>query len=304
MPPKGDCKSHTGVKYGSIKQEEEDTEPAPIPTVGDPGNVFSAIVFGAMSAGQASSFAPDYGKAKIAAAKLLQLFDRVPLIDSSSSEGESPSDVAGCVTFKDVKFNYATRPDVPVLQGLSLTVKQGETVALVGNSGCGKSTSVQLLERFYDPLEGEVVSLESCLPVLIDGDLMLLQAIDENIAYGDTSRDVQMSEIIEAAMNANIHNKISSLPLVIWTSKGAQLSGGEKQRVAIVRALVRNPKILLLDEATSALDTENEKVRRSQQYDWIFDGVWFAGSPSGVGQGAERKNIAGHRTSSVDHSEC
>ncbi|ELU04466.1 hypothetical protein CAPTEDRAFT_135774, partial [Capitella teleta] len=237
--------------------------------------VFSAIVFGAMSAGQASSFAPDYGKAKIAAAKIFQLFDRVPLIDSSSPEGESPSDVAGCVTFKDVKFNYPTRPDVPVLQGLSLSVKQGETVALVGSSGCGKSTSVQLLERFYDPLEGEVaidgknirslnlrwlrrqMGIVSQEPVLFDC------TIAENIAYGDTSRDVQMSEIIEAAMNANIHNKISSLPLGYETKtgeKGAQLSGGEKQRVAIARALVRNPKILLLDEATSALDTESEKV--------------------------------------------
>jgi ABC-type multidrug transport system fused ATPase/permease subunit len=237
--------------------------------------VFSTILFGAMSAGQASSFAPDYGKAKTASARLFALFDRVPPIDSSSESGEKLPDVQGAVELRGVRFQYPTRPGVRVLRGLDITVKPGQVVALVGSSGCGKSTAVQLIERFYDPVEGQVllddhpvkelnlqwlrrqIGIVSQEPVLFD------RSIRENIAYGDNFREVEMDEIIEAARKANIHNFIESLPQGYETNvgdKGAQLSGGQKQRIAIARALVRSPKILLLDEATSALDTESEKV--------------------------------------------
>ncbi|XP_012306296.2 phosphatidylcholine translocator ABCB4 isoform X6 [Aotus nancymaae] len=237
--------------------------------------VFSAIVLGAVALGHASSFAPDYAKAKLSAAHLFMLFERQPLIDSYSEEGLKPDKFEGNVTFSEVMFNYPTRPNVPVLQGLSLEVKKGQTLALVGSSGCGKSTVVQLLERFYDPLAGTVLLdgqeakklnvqwLRAQLGIVSQEPILFDCSIAENIAYGDNSRVVSQDEIVSAAKAANIHHFIETLPHKYKTrvgDKGTQLSGGQKQRIAIARALIRQPQILLLDEATSALDTESEKV--------------------------------------------
>lgn len=237
--------------------------------------VFSAIVFGAMAVGQVSSFAPDYAKAKVSAAHIIMIIEKVPLIDSYSTEGLKLNTLEGNVTFNEVMFNYPTRPDIPVLQGLSLQVKKGQTLALVGSSGCGKSTVVQLLERFYDPLAGTVLIdgkeikhlnvqwLRAQLGIVSQEPILFDCSIGENIAYGDNSRVVSQEEIEWAAKEANIHHFIETLPDKYNTrvgDKGAQLSGGQKQRIAIARALVRQPQILLLDEATSALDTESEKV--------------------------------------------
>uniref|UniRef100_A0A4X2M929 P-type phospholipid transporter n=1 Tax=Vombatus ursinus TaxID=29139 RepID=A0A4X2M929_VOMUR len=237
--------------------------------------VFSAIVFGAMALGHASSFAPDYAKAKLSAAHLFMLFEREPLIDSYSEAGLKPAKFEGNVSFNEVVFNYPTRPNVPVLQGLTLEVKKGQTLALVGSSGCGKSTVVQLLERFYDPLAGQVLLdgqetkklnvqwLRAQLGIVSQEPILFDYSIAENIAYGNNSRLVSQEEIVNAAKAANIHPFIETLPEKYETrvgDKGTQLSGGQKQRIAIARALIRNPQILLLDEATSALDTESEKV--------------------------------------------
>ncbi|KAF6034284.1 ABCB11 [Bugula neritina] len=179
------------------------------------------------------------------------------------------------IEFKDAVFHYPTRPTVKVLKQLCVSVEPGQTLALVGSSGCGKSTTVQLIERFYDADEGEVkvgdrdvknlnvawlrtqIGLVSQEPILFD------RSIAENIKYGANHREVTMDEVIQAATKANIHQFISDLPLGYETrvgDKGTQLSGGQKQRVAIARAMVRNPTILLLDEATSALDSESEAV--------------------------------------------
>ncbi|CAH1238854.1 ABCB1 [Branchiostoma lanceolatum] len=237
--------------------------------------VLGAIIFGAMAIGQASSFAPDYAKAKTSATKMFQLFDRQPAIDSSSEEGEKPSSCEGEVSFRDVQFAYPTREKVTVLKQFSTSVRPGETLALVGSSGCGKSTSVQLLERFYDALAGNVMIdgkdirtlniqwLRKQMGIVSQEPILFNTTIRENIAYGDNEREVTHAEIEAAAQAANIHSFIISLPDGYETNtgeKGTQLSGGQKQRIAIARALVRNPKILLLDEATSALDTESEKV--------------------------------------------
>ncbi|XP_041524050.1 multidrug resistance protein 2 isoform X3 [Microtus oregoni] len=237
--------------------------------------VFSAVVFGAMAAGSASSFAPDYAKAKVAASHIIMIIEKVPEIDSYGTEGLKPNWLEGNVKFNDVMFNYPTRPDIPVLQGLSLEVKKGQTLALVGSSGCGKSTVVQLLERFYDPRAGTVFLdgkeakqlnvqwLRAHLGIVSQEPILFDCSIAENIAYGDNSRVVSQDEIERAAKEANIHHFIESLPDKYSTrvgDKGTQLSGGQKQRIAIARALVRQPRILLLDEATSALDTESEKV--------------------------------------------
>ncbi|XP_069504489.1 ATP-dependent translocase ABCB1 isoform X2 [Ambystoma mexicanum] len=236
--------------------------------------VFSAIVFGAMALGQTSSFAPDYAKAMMSASHMFMLFERQPAIDSYSEEGEKPM-FDGNVAFKDVMFNYPTRPDVQVLQGLTVKVKKGQTLALVGSSGCGKSTSVQLLERFYDPHSGQLLLdglnvkdlniqwLRAQMGIVSQEPMLFDCSISENIAYGDNDRKVPFEEVEAAAKAANIHSFIETLPNGYNTSvgdKGTQLSGGQKQRIAIARALVRKPKLLLLDEATSALDTESEKV--------------------------------------------
>ncbi|XP_010631198.1 ATP-dependent translocase ABCB1-like isoform X3 [Fukomys damarensis] len=237
--------------------------------------VFSTMVYGAMAVGQVSSLAPDYAKAKVSAAHIIRIIEQVPAIDSYSTEGLKPNMLEGDVTFSDVVFKYPTRPDIPVLQGLSLQVKKGQTLALVGSSGCGKSTAVQLLERFYDPLAGTVLVdgkeiqqlnvqwLRAQLGIVSQEPILFDCSIGENIAYGDNSRTVSQEEIVKAAKEANIHQFIKSLPDKYNTrvgDKGTQLSGGQKQRIAIARALVRQPRILLLDEATSALDTESEKV--------------------------------------------
>uniref|UniRef100_A0AAY5KWK8 ATP-binding cassette sub-family B member 5 n=1 Tax=Esox lucius TaxID=8010 RepID=A0AAY5KWK8_ESOLU len=237
--------------------------------------VISAMLYGAMAVGEANSFTPNYAKAKISASHLMMLINREPAIDNCSQEGETPDHFDGNVCFEGVRFNYPSRPDLAVLQGLDLKVQKGQTLALVGSSGCGKSTTIQLLERFYDPLQGTVrldnrnakklnihwlrlqMGIVSQEPVLFDCSLA------ENIAYGDNTRKVSMKEIQSAAEAANIHSFIDQLPQKYDTQagdKGTQLSGGQKQRIAIARAILRNPKVLLLDEATSALDTESERV--------------------------------------------
>uniref|UniRef100_A0A6Q2XFW8 ABC-type xenobiotic transporter n=1 Tax=Esox lucius TaxID=8010 RepID=A0A6Q2XFW8_ESOLU len=237
--------------------------------------VFSVIIFAAMNIGESSSFAPDFGKAKTAAARIIKLLEKDPEIDIYSEEGKKPSDFAGNIEFRGIHFAYPTRQNVKVLQGLNVSVGPGQTLALVGESGCGKSTSVQLLERFYNPAEGQVLVdgqdaktlnlawLRSQLGLVSQEPILFDCTITENIQYGDNSRVVSQAEIEEAAKKANIHDFIMGLPEKYNTSvgdKGTQMSGGQKQRIAIARALVRQPKILLLDEATSALDTESEKI--------------------------------------------
>ncbi|KAG6252487.1 hypothetical protein E4U49_007718 [Claviceps purpurea] len=236
---------------------------------------FMAVIFGAQSAGSIFSFAPDMGKAHHAAAELKTLFDRQPTIDSWSTEGERLPHVDGTLEFRDVHFRYPTRANVPVLRGLNLTVRPGQYVALVGASGCGKSTTIALLERFYDPLFGGIfvdnkeisglnindyrshIALVSQEPTLYQG------TIRDNIVLGSANEEVTDQAVEHACREANIYDFIISLPEGFNTvvgSKGALLSGGQKQRVAIARALIRDPKILLLDEATSALDSESEHV--------------------------------------------
>ncbi|XP_035227144.1 ATP-dependent translocase ABCB1-like isoform X2 [Stegodyphus dumicola] len=237
--------------------------------------VIEAVILGTAMVGQAVAFAPDYQKAKVAAVRIFKLLDIKPSIDIFSTAGRVLDDVKGYIRFKNVRFNYPSRPRVKILRGLNLEIEPGQTVALVGSSGCGKSTCIQLLERFYDAQQGDVMLDDACVKDmnisnlrshigLVSQEPVLFScSLAENIAYGDNSRKVEMHEIIAAARQANIHNFIASLPQGYDTpvgDKGAQLSGGQKQRIAIARALLRNPKILLLDEATSALDAESEKV--------------------------------------------
>ncbi|KAF5617616.1 ATP-binding protein cassette subfamily B (MDR TAP) member 1 [Fusarium tjaetaba] len=236
---------------------------------------FMAIIFGAQSSGTIFSFAPDMGKAHHAAGELKKLFDRQPVVDTWSNTGARLSHVEGTLEFRDVHFRYPTRPEQPVLRGLNLTVRPGQYIALVGASGCGKSTTIALLERFYDPLSGGVfidgheistlnvndyrshIALVSQEPTLYQG------TIKENILLGTAREDVPDEDVEFACREANIYDFVISLPdgfNTVVGSKGTLLSGGQKQRIAIARALIRDPKILLLDEATSALDSESEHV--------------------------------------------
>uniref|UniRef100_A0A3P9IED0 Bile salt export pump n=1 Tax=Oryzias latipes TaxID=8090 RepID=A0A3P9IED0_ORYLA len=237
--------------------------------------VISAIVTSGTALGRASSYTPDYAKAKISAARFFQLLDRMPTISVYSDKGDKWNNFQGNIEFIDCKFTYPTRPDIQVLNGLTVSVKPGQTLAFVGSSGCGKSTSVQLLERFYDPDHGRVLIdghdskhvnvpyLRSKIGIVSQEPILFDCSIAENIKYGDNSREMSMDEVILAAKKAQLHDFVTALPEQYNTnvgSQGSQLSRGQKQRIAIARAIIRDPKILLLDEATSALDTESEKT--------------------------------------------
>ncbi|TMS37558.1 hypothetical protein L596_004463 [Steinernema carpocapsae] len=230
--------------------------------------VLFAISFTSGSLGFASAYFPEYIKAKFAAGIIFKMLREKPKIDGLSKNGKKPQ-ISGRVHFKDLHFAYPERPGVQILKGLDLTVEPGQTLALVGPSGCGKSTVISLLERFYDPMDGQVMvdstNLCEINPGHIRSQMALVsqEPIRENIIYGLDASQISDSQIDEVVRLANIHKFISELPDGLNTrvgEKGTQLSGGQKQRIAIARALIRKPKILLLDEATSALDTESEKI--------------------------------------------
>uniref|UniRef100_A0A8C4V954 Bile salt export pump n=1 Tax=Falco tinnunculus TaxID=100819 RepID=A0A8C4V954_FALTI len=237
--------------------------------------VISAVVTSGTALGRASSYTPNYAKAKTSAARFFELVDRLPDISVYSEKGEKWDDFKGSIEFLNCKFTYPSRPDIQVLKGLSVAVKPGQTLAFVGSSGCGKSTSVQLLERFYDPETGSVLIdgrdtkkinvqfLRSKIGIVSQEPVLFDCSIADNIKYGSNTKEATMEEVIEVAQKAQLHDFVMSLPDKYETNVGAQgsqLSRGQKQRIAIARAIIRDPKILLLDEATSALDTESEKT--------------------------------------------
>lgn len=192
--------------------------------------------------------------------------------------------ITGAVTFNDVHFAYPTRPDVPVLSGLSFTIRAGECVAIVGASGSGKSTIAALLQRLYEPTSGTIVLsgkhalsqtdtpwLRDHIALVAQSPILFDASVASNIAYGTGShRDdggslllLPPSEIERACQRANIHDFILSLPKGYATHLGeaaSLVSGGQAQRLALARALVKTASVLVLDECTSALDGENERV--------------------------------------------
>uniref|UniRef100_T1JCV2 ABC-type xenobiotic transporter n=1 Tax=Strigamia maritima TaxID=126957 RepID=T1JCV2_STRMM len=236
----------------------------------------SMLIINLMEVSKVLSATPSYSKACVSANKIFKLLKRKPLIDNSRDAGiQMPAKMEPKIEFRDVCFSYPTRTNDQILKNVNLLIENGQTVAFVGTSGCGKSTSMQLLQRFYDPTSGGVAlngydircinvpSLRSLIGLVSQEPVLFNRTIAENISYGNNERKVCMHEVVDAAQKANIHEFITSLRQGYETrvgARGVQLSGGQKQRVAIARALIKNPKILLLDEATSALDNESEKI--------------------------------------------
>jgi ATP-binding cassette, subfamily B, bacterial len=194
-------------------------------------------------------------------------------IDIANAIPSPENRLKGNIEFKDVKFNYPTRNDIEVLKGLDFSVKSGQKVALVGASGAGKSTIVQLMLKFHKATEGVVTidgkdindynisEYRSNLAIVPQEVLLFGGTIRENILYGKP--DATDAEIMEASKLSNSWEFISQFPEGLETivgERGIKLSGGQRQRIAIARAILRNPSILLLDEATSSLDAESEKV--------------------------------------------
>uniref|UniRef100_A0A804IBC5 Uncharacterized protein n=1 Tax=Musa acuminata subsp. malaccensis TaxID=214687 RepID=A0A804IBC5_MUSAM len=180
---------------------------------------------------------------------------------------------SGDVEFRSVEFAYPSRPENIILRAFDLKVPAGKTVALVGGSGSGKSTVIALMERFYDPLGGEIFLdgvdirsvklkwLRSQIGLVSQEPALFATSIKENLLFG--KEEATMEEVVAAATASNAHNFISQLPQGYDTQvgeSGVQMSGGQKQRIAIARAVLKSPRILLLDEATSALDSESERV--------------------------------------------
>ncbi|CAD6184877.1 unnamed protein product [Caenorhabditis auriculariae] len=205
-----------------------------------------------------------------ASRKVFEYMNRKPGFEMN---GKMRPDVNGAISFENVEFTYPSRPKNPVLKDLTLKIGAGETVALVGPSGGGKSSIVSLIEHFYEPQSGNIsldgipikdiahiyyhqkIALVAQEPVLYDG------SVRYNILYGcDWATE---DDMLTAAKTANVHEFVMELEKGYDTNcgeKGVQMSGGQKQRIAIARALVRNPSVLILDEATSALDAESEAL--------------------------------------------
>ncbi len=234
--------------------------------------IFYAIVV-AGSVGAISEVIGDLQRAAGALERLLEMLATKPDITAPETPAELPNPMQAKVTFENVTFHYPSRPDQPSLSEFNLTVETGKTLALVGPSGAGKTTVLQLLLRFYDPQAGTIelsgIELNKLDPAelrdqfgLVSQDPVIFSANAwENIRYAKP--EASDADVRHAAEMAAAADFLDGLPEGFDTflgEKGVRLSGGQRQRISIARAILKDPKILLLDEATSALDAENERL--------------------------------------------
>jgi ATP-binding cassette subfamily B protein len=204
--------------------------------------------------------------------RLVELLNIEDTVNDPIKAVSPPKRWLGEITFSDVTFSYPSRSDDATLSNLNINIKPGETIALVGISGAGKSTFIQLLQRFYDPDQGEIfldgidiktmkrLEFRKSIALVPQDPVIFAATVMENIRFGNP--EANNEEIFQAARSAAAHDFINELPQGYDTyvgERGVMLSGGQKQRVAIARAILRNAPVLLLDEATSALDAENER---------------------------------------------
>jgi subfamily B ATP-binding cassette protein MsbA len=201
--------------------------------------------------------------------RIYSMLDRRPAMAAPASPAPVP-DAPRSLRFEGVSFEY--EPGAPVLRGIDLEIGRGETVALVGGSGGGKTTLVNLVPRFFDPTGGRVTmdgrdirefdpgELRRRIGIVTQETLLFMDSVHDNIAYG---KPFARRAVVEAARRAHAHEFIAKLPNgydTLLSEAGSSISGGQRQRIAIARALLRDPPILILDEATSALDTESERA--------------------------------------------
>eukprot|EP00940_MAST-03C_sp_MAST-3C-sp2_P001573 g1573.t1 len=242
--------------------------------------VFFSVLIGGFLLGQVGPSVQKLQKARTAAASIYKTIDdaerkkSLTTVSESDRSDLSESRAGGRIAFEDVHFKYASR-EHSLFSGIDFVIEPGTTCALVGESGCGKSTIGRLLMRLYDPIRGKITmdgspldmfsveSLRKHIGVVSQEPLLFDGSIAENIRLGKMDAKVSMDEVMEAAKMANAHDFIMKLPHGYDTNVGAgggKLSGGQKQRISIARALIRNPPIMILDEATSALDSESERT--------------------------------------------
>ena len=240
------------------------------------GTLGQFLLYSLLAAGSLGTLSEVWGEisqAAGAAERLTELIDEVPVIAPPPHPKPLPQPPMGSVSLQDVVFAYPTRPDEPILNGLSFEVKPGETLAIVGPSGAGKSTLFALISRFYDPEKGVVrldgIDVRDADPSAVRHRLasvpqdvaIFATSIRENIAFGRP--DATEAEIVEAAKAALADPFISRMEDGYDTrvgERGITLSGGQRQRIAIARAVLKDAPVLLLDEATSALDAESETL--------------------------------------------
>ncbi len=237
------------------------------------GQVFqfwSLVVFAINPLNRMASFVGDISKGLVGAERIFEILD-LP-IETDAPGAVAPARVDGGIRFERVTFAY--KPDsAPVLHDLSATIEPGEIVALVGPSGAGKTTIVNLVPRFYEPQSGRIEldgielgqiqlkALRDSIAIVPQDPLLFSGTIADNIRYGRL--DATQADVEAAARQANVEEFVLDLPLGYQTrvgERGARLSGGQRQRISIARAVLRDPRILILDEATSALDSHSERL--------------------------------------------
>lgn len=243
------------------------------------------LIVTAFAVAETLALAPDIVKGSQALGSVSDILYRKTGINSTDPMAKIVSDeIRGDIEFKNVCFQYPARPHITIFDNLSLKVSAGESLAVVGQSGSGKSTVVSLVMRFYDPNSGTVLidgmdiktlnlkSLRLNIGLVQQEPALFSTTVYDNIKYGN--ENASEIEIMKAAKAANAHGFISRMPGGYHTqvgNKGVQLSGGQKQRVAIARAILKNPNILLLDEATSALDAASE-IQVQEALDKLMEG--------------------------------
>jgi ATP-binding cassette subfamily B protein len=240
------------------------------------GTLIQFVIYAVLVAGSVAALSEIWSELQRAAGateRLVELLNAEDTVRDPVSSRQLPQPVRGGIEFDDVSFRYPSRPDVPALDGVSLTVAPGETVAIVGPSGAGKTTNIQMLQRFYDPNSGAVkldgVPLTELrrdefrrhIALVPQDPVIFAASARDNIRFGRP--DATDAEVEAAAQAAAAHEFIQKLPEgydSFLGERGVMLSGGQKQRIAIARAILRDAPVLLLDEATSALDAESERL--------------------------------------------